>query len=497
MENNRQTLLIETVMGQTRLAVIENGALCELYCERASSENLTGNLYLGRVMNVLPGMNAAFVDIGLDKNAFLAADDVLPELGGDTRLVREFRERRIEKLVRPGQELLVQVTRAATGQKGPRVSNTFSLPGRTMVLLPDVRYVGVSKKITDAEERDRLHAVGRALTGETDMGVILRTASAGVDRDALEREFSGLRAAWREITVRAGHDRAPKCVYSDSSLALQAVRDRLSEQTEALWTEDAGQYAALRELAELYAPQWIDRIRLHESTLPLFDIYRVDDQADQALRKYVWLKSGGSLVIEETEALTVIDVNTGKFTGRKALEETIYKNNCEAAREIMRQLRLRDLGGIIIVDFIDMKAPEQREQLLELLRELSRQDHNRVGVAGMTSLGLVEMTRKRQRQSLSRQLSHICSACGGNGTVPSHETIACSIQRDIWRRRRAGECGALLVEATEPVAGWLSRLGVPSGGAVYLAPARFEKDADYRVSPADTSRLPGGARLLK
>ena len=492
MENNPQTLLMESVMGQTRLAIIENGALCELYYDRASSENLTGNLYLGRVMNVLPGMNAAFVDIGLDKNAFLAADDVVPEFGGDARLVRQFEERRIEKLVRPGQELLVQVTKAATGQKGPRVSSTFSLPGRTMVLLPDVKYVGISKKIDNAEERSRLHAIGKALTHGANVGIILRTASAGLNEDILKEEFNGLCGVWQEISTRAKHDKAPKLIYSDSSLALQAVRDRLSEQTDALWTEDAAQFEALQKLAELYVPKWIDKIKLHESPLPLFDIYRVDDQANEALRKYVWLNSGGSLVIEETEAL-----NTGKFTGKKALEETIFKNNCEAAREIMRQLRLRDLGGIIIVDFIDMKSSKEREQLIELLRALARQDHNRVTIAGMTNLGLVEMTRKRQRLPLNHQLSHVCSACGGNGMVTSHETIARRIQRDIWRRRRTGESCALLVEATEPVVGWLIRLGAPDGGAVYVAPTQFEKDTEFRVSSVDIHRLPGGAKHLK
>ena len=484
-------------MGQTRLAVIEDNALCELYYDRPGLENLSGNIYLGRVVNVLPGMNAAFVDIGLDKNAFLTVGDIQLDVRENGDLARELSQTRIEARVRPSQEIPVQVVKSGTGQKGPRVSCYITLPGRTMVLMPNVRYIGVSRKIAEAPERGRLRAVAHELLEDSGMGLIMRTASAGMDAEVLAREYEGLVRAWREIESRAKHDRAPKRIHSGNSLELRVVRDMLSEQVDAVWVDDEGQLSALQNLARAFAPQWLDRIRLHTGSAPLFDLYRVDDQLEKAMRKYVWLKSGGSLVIEETEALTVIDVNTGKYVGKKSLDDTIYKNNCEAAREIMRQLRLRDLGGIIIVDFIDMTDAGQKEKLLELLRDLATRDRNHVNVVGITGLGLVEMTRKKQRQPLSKQLMHICSSCGGNGVVPSYETIARRVAREIWRRRRSGQGSPLLVEVTPPVASYVQRIGMPEGGGVYLCPSKLESDEEYRVSPADPGALPDGAKLLK
>ncbi len=492
----KQTLLYESVMGQKRLAVIEDGQLAELAIERPGDENLSGNIYLGRVENVLPGMNAAFVDIGMEKNGFLAAGDIGVDVRGDRQIADALNGARIEKLARPGQPVLVQAIKSQPGGKGPRLSSHVTLAGRLLVLLTDVEYVGVSKKLPE-DERARLHAVGKALLEKGGAGLILRTAAKDADEEAIAAEYARLTDAWRDIQARAGHSIAPKRLRDDNALSLRAVRDRLNGDTDALWADGEACYSELCELAAALAPEHIDKIRLHDGATPLFDLYRVDSQLGKALEKYVWLESGGSLVIEETEALTVVDVNTGKNVGKRDAEETVFRNNCEAAREVMRQLRLRDIGGIVVVDFIDMARKEHREALLDVLRECAKNDPVRVNVVGLTGLGLVEMTRKKARQSLPRQLLHTCSDCGGNGVVPSHETAARRVVREIWRRRRQGEGNPMLVEAAPAVCGWLAKIGVPAGGAVYALPVEGMAAGEYRLSPADLAHLPQGSKLLK
>lgn len=488
-----QTILMESLRMETRMAVIEQGRLCEMYVERPNAEGGIGSIYLGRVENVLPGMNAAFVDIGMEKNGFLYAGDIH---GGDRELQRQLDGLRIEKLVRPGQAILVQVVKAQSGQKGHRLSSHLTLPGRALVLLPGVSYAGVSRKIADPDERARLRAVALQLTGDTGMGLIVRTAAKGLPEAALRREFEALTRQWRDIDTRARHAVPPQKIYDNDSLVLQCVRDRLNAEVDAVWADGPALCDELRELAESLAPQWADRIRLHGGDMPLFDLHRVDQQLDKALKKYVWLKSGGSLVIEETEAMTVIDVNTGKFTGKKDLEETLFSLNCEAAEEIARQLRLRDIGGIVIVDFIDMAVPENNDRLIEWLRTCFKSDKNRTTVVGMTGLGLVEITRRRARRPLSKQLLHTCSDCGGDGAVPSHETTARRIAHDLWRRRRMGETNPVLIRSSEPVVRWLRTIGVPEGGAVYAA-ATEAKPGEYDISPADPERLPEHFKQLK
>ena len=493
----KKTLLMESVLGEARLAVIEDNRLCEIYTDRPGADDCAGSIYLGRVENVLPGMNAAFVDIGLEKNGFLYAGDVGLDMPHDGQLDRQVAGARIEKLVRPGAQVLVQVVKAQSGQKGHRVSCHVNLPGRLMVLLPDVQYIGVSRKIQEAPERDRLRGIAKAMLGDTGMGAILRTSARGAEAGAIEAEFDRLRGLWADISRRSEHTSAPRCVYSNADLSLRAVRDMLDADTDALWVDGEALYGEVRALAMEIAPRWADRVRCHAGDIPLFDLHRVDAQVEKALRKYVWLDSGGSLVIEQTEAMTVIDVNTGKFVGKRALSETIFKLNCEAAEEIIRQLRLRDIGGIVIVDFIDMEDTAQNEALLEKLCELARQDRNRLSVVGLTGLGLVELTRKRLRRPISRQLMHTCSDCGGDGVVPSHETTARRALREIWRRRRLGEGNPLVIEAAAPVTGLMKRVGAPEGGAVYARSCESMKAGEYRIAPVDEDRLPEGCARLK
>lgn len=474
----KRTILMERLLGETRLAVIEDDRLCELYTERPGMDGGAGAIYLGRVENVLPGMNAAFVNIGLEKNGFLSAGDISIT---DRSLSDKLKDATIGKLVRPGQDVLVQVVKAQAGQKGHRLSCHVTLPGRVLVLLTDVAYVGVSRKITDDAERGRLQSIGRDLIEGTGAGVILRTAAAGASPDALKAEYSALLMQWQTLKQRAETAIAPKLMYTPNALTLRCARDMLDGSVDAVWTDGDGLYEELIERARALSPDKVDLIRRHEGSTPLFDLYRVDTQLDKAMRKYVWLKSGGSLVIEETEAMTVIDVNTGKFTGNKDIAETIYKLNREAAEEIVIQLRLRDIGGIVIVDFIDMTHPAQNEQLLEWLRALAKTDRNRLTVVGMTGLGLVELTRKRERRPLSKQLLHTCSACGGDGVTPSHETTARKILHELWRRRRGGDMSPLCVTACPEVAGWLKTLGGPGGGALSIQADKNMKPTEYTV----------------
>lgn len=487
----KQTLLLERILDQTRLAVVEDGQLCELYIESPDGENLCGNIYLGRVERVLPGMNAAFVNIGLEKNGFLAAADAATEEGGLSGEVR------IEALARVGQEFPVQVIKSQPGAKGPRLSRRVTLAGRRMALLSGASSVGVSRKISDENERKRLWEIGMSLAKPHGLGVILRTAAADAEEAELLGEFGRLNALYDQIMFRAAHGCAPKLLHNDNGLALRAVRDFLSEQTDALWVEDEEDYERLVELARAVAPNLVGRILRHEGSVPLFDLYRVDAQAEKALQKFVWLKGGGSLVIEETEALTVVDVNTAKNVGNRSAEETIFENNCEAARELMRQLRLRDVGGIVVADFIDMHADAQRQALLEVLRECASRDRNRVTVVDITALGLVELTRKRERQSLRRQLTHTCDRCGANGVVPSHEASARRIVRELWRRRRGGDASALLLEASPPVCAYVRRIGNPRGGSVFLKPAVDLDDGEYRLTPTSLDAPPPESKLLK
>ena len=474
-------LALERVQDQTRLAVLENGRLCEIYCERGSRAKLAGNIYAGRVQNVLPGMNAAFVDIGLNKNGFLYAGDICIDTRDQRELQSQLERARIERMLRPGQMIVVQVTKEPGGGKGPRLSGNLSLPGRLTVLLPTIRYAGVSKKIPGGEERDRLFGVARELSQESGAGVIIRTAGEGADEAQLRADYARLLRDWKRIETEAAHSAQPHLIQPDGDLVLQAVRDMLDEDVARVRTDDATVFEQLRACARSLTPSLETRIERFEGDAPLFDLLRVDRQLETAFERRVNLKSGGTLVIDETEALTVIDVNTAKFTGKQSLQDTIFRLNCEAAAEIARQLRLRDLGGIIIIDFIDMAAPDAREKLLDALREALSGDRNRTNVLGMTQLGLVEMTRKKVRRPLSRQLMRDCTACRGAGREWTSESVAYRAVREIWRRRRMGDRTAYRIETGEETAAWIGRIGLPEGALTRVTIAG--NDRGFEILP--------------
>lgn len=493
-----KTILLDRMCAETSLALLEDGELTELYFESKGKEKLTGNIYAGRVENVLPGMNAAFVNIGLDKNAFLYAGDICFDTRGDADLAQRLRAARIEQLVRPGQTIVVQVAKESGGDKGPRVSCHITLPGRFCVLLPTVRYTGVSRRIEDEQERTRLRLLAEELTASPGMGMIVRTAAAGADMETIRADFEAQQRLWASIEQRSAQICAPALLHRDDCLLSRAVRDMLGEDVESVRTDDVSLYNRLVETANLLAPGLASRIVYDRMTTPLFDRFRVWRQAESALNRRVWLKSGGYLVFDYTEALTVVDVNTGKFVGKRSLSETIFQLNCEAAREIARQLRLRDIGGIIVIDFIDMESQRQREELLETLRGYLRADHTRTNLAGITRLGLVEMTRKKVRQPVHKQKCHLCPACQGAGLVPAHEHTARTALYALRRRRMAGDETPYVIIAAPPVAGIMLQLGAPDGGGVARALPSEEIAPDaFRLEPFVESSPPEGAKLLK
>lgn len=490
-----KTILIDRLCGQTSLALLEDGALAELYFESKGHEKLSGNIYAGRVENVLPGMNAAFVNIGLEKNAFLYAGDI--QLG-DAELAEQLRGARIERLVRPGQTIVVQVVKEPGGDKGPRLSCHITLPGRLSVFLPTVKYVGISRRIHDEDERERLRAIAEALVQPSEGGIIVRTAAEGAQERELRDDFEALARLWQAIERRGRHVTAPALLHCDGSLIDRAVRDMLCDEVESVRTEDACLYESLREAATTLAPEFAGRIVLDRAESPIFDRFCVCKQAESAFKRRVWLKSGGYLVFDYTEALTVVDVNTGKYVGKRSLSETVFALNCEAAREIARQLRLRDIGGIVIIDFIDMDRPQQREALLDVLRECLLRDHTRTNLVGITGLGLVELTRKKVRQPIYKQKCHVCAACQGSGLVPAHEYTARQALLEARRRRRRGDETPYVIIAAPPVASIALALGAPEGAAALRVLADESMDeADFRLESFQEETPPSGAKLLK
>ncbi len=491
----RREILLDSLCGQKRLAVIEDDVLCEIYIEREGSESISGNIYAGHVENVLPGMNAAFVNIGQDKNAFLYAGDIKVDTRGDQELSDALSGLNIRDLVRPGQQILVQVIKESGGTKGARVSSHITLAGRLLVLIPTMRYVGVSRKITDPDERARLRACAENLLETGCCGMIMRTVAEGMGEEDLQIEYEALVQKWKAIEKRGSTAKAPAFVYGDSGVVSRAVRDMLDADTFAVTTDDAALFDALVESAKMNAPIYTDRIRLHTQTMPLFDARGIDSEIAGALSRRVWLKSGGYLVIDYTEALTVIDVNTGKFVGKNSLSDTIFKTNAEAAVEIARQLRLRDIGGIVIVDFIDMDTQEQRDALLAQFREAISRDRTHTNVAGITSLGLVELTRKKTRPPLHKLLKHVCEVCDGTGLVDDYETVARRALYEMRKRHSAQPDQAFVVTVPRPVAGILISIGAPRGVVAHVIAADLPQ-GEILIEALDVALLPENAKCM-
>lgn len=464
-------LVINASHQETRVALLEDGTVVEIYIERQRDRSILGNLYRGRVVNVLPGMQAAFVDIGMDRAAFLYVADAytrirdyqdIMEDGGDESGGLEFdptaprvtQPRPIEEVVREGQELLVQVSREPLGTKGTRVTAHVTLPGRHLVLMPTVNHVGVSRRISNEEERHRLRETILTIR-PPGLGFIARTASEGADKTDLEHDMDLLIRMWENIQRRYQSARAPSLIHGDLNLVLRALRDLLTADVTRIVTDSQEAHEQITQFIETYMPRLCCQINVYEGRAPIFDVHGIETELDRALKRKVWLKSGGYIIIEMTEALTAIDVNTGKFVGKRNLEDTILKTNLEAAREIAYQIRLRDIGGIIIIDFIDMEKESDRDMVFHTLGLALEKDRVKSTILKISELGLVEMTRKRTRESLSRFLGEPCPCCDGLGYVKSKTTVCYEIFRQIERVSSDIGGDTILVDAHPEVAEFL------------------------------------------
>jgi len=453
-------ILIQAEEGETLVAVLENGQLVEVYVERGTEQRLVGNIYKGRVENVLPGMQAAFVNIGLERNAFLYVEDALKQQRGSREGTdaKEKAEYSIGRILREGQEVIVQVVKEPIGTKGARVTTHITLPGRYLVLMPTVDYVGVSRRIESERERERLRRLAEAVK-PGGMGLIVRTVAEGVGEEQLRREAEGLGQLWRKIVSRAYQKGAPLLIHRDLELVQRILRDLYSEEVDRITVNQQWLYERAGEFISYLQPG--QKPRLFLETGDLLEKYGVEGEIEKALKRKVWLRSGGYLVIDQMEALTAIDVNTGKYVGSTTLADTVLKTNLEAAVEIARQLRLRNIGGIIIIDFIDMENPDDQAQVVAALEEELKKDKTRARIMGLTQLGLVEMTRKKVQQGLDSLLQRSCPYCEGRGKVLSEETVSRRALKKLRLLVQDTSAAAVLVEAHPAVAALL----IGSGGA--------------------------------
>ncbi len=452
-----EEILVNVTPRETRVAVVENGMLQELHIERGWRRGVVGNIYKGKVQRVMPGMQAAFVEVGLERAAFLHANDIVRAVPGATGEADEAPlppppSVPIMDLLRDGQDIVVQVVKDPIGSKGARLTTQISIPSRYLVLLPQSKVVGVSARIEDEAERARLKSVVSELaTQHGGHGYIIRTNAEGQPAEALAEDLAYLSRVWNIVEKRGRESPTCSILYEDLSLPLRAVRDLIRKDVEKVKVDSRETYERLQAFVAKYMPVLAERIELYTGDRPIFDLYGVEDEIGRALDKQVPLKSGGYLVIDQTEAMTTIDVNTGSFLGQRNLEETVYRTNLEAAQAVARQLRLRNLGGIIIIDFIDMDDAEHRRQVLRTLEKALARDHAKTTVYEFSPLGLVEMTRKRTVESLERQLSETCPQCGGRGSIKTAETVTYEIFREITRAVRQFEAARLLVIASSKV----------------------------------------------
>jgi len=448
-------LIINVRPHETRVALIENGLVAELHIDRKTGHGLIGNIYRGRVARVLPGMEAAFVDIGEERTAFLYVSDIYRDFTDPGRVIYmangEYDDENkgkveadafaggdeslnIENILQEGQSIVVQVSKDPIGTKGARLTSYISLPGRHLVLLPYVNHIGISRRIKDKEERERLKNIIEEIRPDN-TGFIIRTASEGVEKEKIKSEMDFMLKLWANILERMNKSTNPELLYMDLSVSLKAVRDLFTREVDRLIIDSDDEYKRIIEFIDNFAPALRYSVELYDGEEPVFDAYGIEIEISRLLDNKVWLKSGGYIVIELTEALTSIDVNTGSYVGKRNLEETILNTNLEAVKEIAYQLRLRNIGGLIVIDFIDMESLEDRHKVFSALKEALSKDKARTYVLRMSELGLIEMTRQRAKENLYRQMTERCSYCEGRGATKSKKTICYEIFRDLERER--------------------------------------------------------------
>ena len=440
----KREILISSAPQEARVAILEDDILVEFLVERPDAGRIVGDIYLGEVQAVLPGIQAAFVDIGTEKGAFLHASDLADEeeddeSGNGNGGGRRGQHPPIQEAVRKGQKLLVQVTKEAISTKGPRVTSQISLPGRFLVFMPQSNHVGVSRKIDDREERSRLRKMARDNLPEGAGGLIIRTAGEELTPELFKRELDTLLSTWKQVQKKARNAKPPSLVHREAGLTRGIIRDIFTNKVDSLTVDDRDVHKEIETYLQGVDPDLMKRVHLYQDPLPLFDKYGVEEAIREAFQRRVDLPSGGYLIIEPTEALVSVDVNTGRYTGRKDPEKTILKTNLDAAREVARQLRLRDIGGIIVVDFIDMETKSNQDRLLQELRTYLNRDRARTRAFQVSELGLIEMTRQRVRPSLYYSLTEPCAHCQGAGRVFTPETVIRRIERALHRAAANGD----------------------------------------------------------
>ncbi len=450
-----EEILINATPMEVRLALIENGLLQELYVERSNKKGHVGDIYLGKVIRVMPGMEAAFVDIGLERAAFIHSSAIAAIAADGFEVREEGVPAPVQSLLREGQMLVVQVAKDPIGSKGARLTTQLTLPSRNLVYLPRNRHVGISQRLEDPAERVRLLALLQSCLeregAEEDGGFIIRTAADGMGEAELQEDIRFLRKLWKAVERRMAGEKVVRVLYSELPLYLRAIRDLTTTQVERIRVDDKRVCQEIADFMSDFIPEPRPVLEYYQGERPIFDLQGVDDEIVKALGRQVKLKSGGDLIIDQTEAMTTIDVNTGAYLGSRNQAETILKTNLEAASAIARQLRVRNLGGIIIIDFIDMQDPEHQRQLLRTFGKALEKDHARTMISGLSELGLVEMTRKRTRESLGQLLCSPCPVCEGRGRLKTPESICYEIFREILRVARVYENDMLLVMASQQV----------------------------------------------
>ncbi len=493
-------LIINVTLGETRVARVENGVVTELHIERRREEGIVGNMYKGKVVRVMPGMQAAFVDIGLDRTAFLHASDVVKDLarfddggegvdlnGSAKKSPRARSDRNIESVLKDGNDILVQVEKEPMGTKGARITSHVSLPGRFLVFMPTVEHIGVSRRIGDAKERARLREMIRKLK-KGDGGFIVRTVSEGATESEIADDIKYLTRTWKEIERKAAKASTLQMVHAELDVLSRVVRDLFTPDIDRVVVDAKEAYEHIRDFVANFMPKGVDAVELYEGGEPIFDAFGIEIEITRAIGHKVWLKSGGYIIIEQTEALTAIDVNTGRFVGRRNVEDTILKTNLEAVKEITYQLRLRGIGGIIIIDFIDMERIANRTKVYNALKEALTDDKARTTITKISELGLVEMTRKRIREDLRRQLTNTCPYCEGKGYLKSPDTICYEIFREICREVPQMKAKQVQVYCHPSVAGvlydeeraWLAELEERFGRRIHV-----KSVSDYHLEQFD------------
>ncbi len=480
-------IAINVTPEETRVAVLDKKVVTELYVDRARKKDFVGNVYKGKVVKVLPGMQAAFIDIGLERSAYIHVSDLsvgtepgdIVVDGDDDEKGQEFPNTRrqtvrpIEELLEKGQEIVVQISKGPIGTKGPRVTSCCSLPGRFLVLMPTVEHVGVSRRIPDDDERDRLREVMKRIR-EPGYGYIVRTVSEGVSEEELKSDVGFLTAMWQDIVKKQDLHPAPVALHADLSLTLRVVRDLFTKNVTRLLIDSKEEYEAVKEFVRRYMPGQTSHIFHYHKEEGLFDYLGIEMEISRALTRKVWLKSGGHIVIDHTEAMTVIDVNTGRYVGKRDQEETILKNNLEAAHEISYQVKLRGIGGLITIDFIDMSRSRNRDKVYKTLVDAMASDKARTRISRISDLGLVEISRERVREDILRTLSDVCAECEGRGYTKSAVTVVYDIFRDIRRIGRSATPQTVAIGAHPQVVDLLQ-------DSEHEGLAQLQRDYNYRI----------------